>query len=297
MSQLRLIILGVIVLLFAGCGKSNKEATEQPAPKPEQQAAEPAPAPPVQESASTAAEPAPKAPNTGATRKPAVKAKIEKETPPVQTARTVGAGATSPEEAAVPPPAKSVVPDRQEVAIPASPKPPEPKIFTIPDGTVINVRLQEALDSGINKSGNNFSATLDQNLSVGRDIVVPRGSLMTGKISHVARSGRVEGRASMTLQLVSLSTANHTYPIQTEILSFEAESTKKKDATKVGVGAGLGAVIGAIAGGGKGAAIGAAVGAGAGGATVAATRGKEVQLEKEHPLSFILVHDLKIELQ
>jgi len=80
-------------------------------------------------------------------------------------------------------------------------------------------------------------------------------------------------------------------------LSFQADSTKKQDATKVGVGAGLGAVIGAIAGGGKGAAIGAAAGAGAGGATVAATRGKEIQLAAEHKLNFALSHDVSVKLQ
>jgi outer membrane lipoprotein SlyB len=87
------------------------------------------------------------------------------------------------------------------------------------------------------------------------------------------------------------------YALQTDTLSFEAESTKKKDATKVGIGAGLGAVIGAIAGGGKGAAIGAAVGAGAGGATVVATRGKEVVLDAEHKLSFELRRDVSVKLQ
>jgi outer membrane lipoprotein SlyB len=101
----------------------------------------------------------------------------------------------------------------------------------------------------------------------------------------------------MSMQLLSVTISDQTYPIQTEILSFEAESTKKKDATKVGLGAGLGAVIGAIAGGGKGAAIGAAVGAGAGGATVIATRGKELKFDAEHKLSFALTRDVSVKLQ
>ena len=90
---------------------------------------------------------------------------------------------------------------------------------------------------------------------------------------------------------------NQTYPLQTEILTFEAESTKKKDAAKVGVGAGIGAVIGAIAGGGKGAAIGAAVGGGAGGATVLATRGNEVKFQAEDELSFVLTREVTVKLE
>jgi outer membrane lipoprotein SlyB len=101
----------------------------------------------------------------------------------------------------------------------------------------------------------------------------------------------------MSLQLTGLTVDKQTYPLHTEILSFEAESTQKKDATKVGVGAGIGAVIGAIAGGGKGAAIGAAVGAGAGGATVIATRGKEIKFDPEQRLNFVLRDDVTIKLQ
>jgi hypothetical protein len=159
------------------------------------------------------------------------------------------------------------------------------------------VRLQDALDSAVNKTGDTFRAILDKDIVVDDAVVAPRGSILDGKLSNVTRSGRVEGRAGMSMQLTSLTVGNQTYPLQTEILSFEAESTKKKDATKVGIGAGLGAVIGAIAGGGKGAAIGAAVGAGAGGATVVATRGKEVKLDAEQAFSFVLRNSISIKLQ
>jgi hypothetical protein len=124
-----------------------------------------------------------------------------------------------------------------------------------------------------------------------------RGSIVEGKLSHVEQSGRIEGRATISLQLTNLLIGNEPYALQTQIITTEAESTKKKDATKVGVGAGLGAVIGAIAGGGKGAAIGAAVGAGAGGATVAATRGKEVHFDAESKLTFALGREVRVKLK
>jgi outer membrane lipoprotein SlyB len=100
----------------------------------------------------------------------------------------------------------------------------------------------------------------------------------------------------MSMQLVTLEVGGRSYPILSDILSFEAESTKKEDVAKVGIGSGIGAIVGAIAGGGKGAAIGAAVGAGAGGATVAATRGKELKYEVEHPFEFALDGDVQIAL-
>jgi uncharacterized protein YcfJ len=99
------------------------------------------------------------------------------------------------------------------------------------------------------------------------------------------------------MKLVQLTIENQSYSLQTESLSNEAPSTKKKDAAKVGIGAGLGALIGGITGGGKGAAIGSAVGAGAGGATVVATRGDELHFESEHKLTFVLQNDIRIRLQ
>jgi hypothetical protein len=68
------------------------------------------------------------------------------------------------------------------------------------------------------------------------------------------------------------------YEIETSAYAQEAQGTKKKDATKIGIPAAGGAVIGAIAGGKKGAAIGGAIGGGAGTAAVLATRGDEVEL-------------------
>jgi hypothetical protein len=188
---------------------------------------------------------------------------------------------------------------REKAPEPVPPEvvPPKPKFATIAEGTKISVRLQDALDSSVNQSGDTFRTILDKDIVVDGQVVAPRGCILEGKLSNVKRSGRVEGRASMTLQLTSLAVGEQTYALQTDILSFEAESTKKKDATKVGIGAGIGAVIGAIAGGGKGAAIGAAVGGGAGGATVLATRGDEVKFEPEAAFSFALQNSVSVRLQ
>ena len=179
----------------------------------------------------------------------------------------------------------------------APPAPTQPRYATLGAGTVIPVRLQDSLDTAVNKTGDTFRAVVDEDLLSGNRVVVPRGSVVEGKLTYVERSGRVKGRAAMSLQLVSMQVDGRTYPLQTEILSFEAEATKSEDATKVGVASGIGAAIGAIAGGGKGAAIGAAVGAGAGGATVAATRGKELQYSPEQQFQFALNEAVQIRLR
>jgi hypothetical protein len=284
MSIAKYAFCALLLIGFAGCTKKDQEnAAQQPPAETQQTASQPQAQPAVPESI-----PAPEAARPVTTQQPAHAA----------AGTTKKAVKSAPKSEAATPAvenAPAAAPKPAEIAAP--PKPPEPRFATLAEGTKVEVRLQEALDSAVNKTGDTFSAILDKDIVVGGAVVAPRGSVLDGKLSNVTRSGKVEGLASMSIQLTSLTVAKQTYPLQTEILKFEAESTKKKDATKVGIGAGIGAVIGAIAGGGKGAAIGAAVGGGAGGAAVIATRGKEVKFDAEQALSFVLRNSISIKLQ
>jgi hypothetical protein len=117
-----------------------------------------------------------------------------------------------------------------------------------------------------------------------------------GQLTEVVPSGKVKGRAKMTLQLRELRTEEGSYPIESDQISAESEGGLKEDATKVGIGAGIGAVVGAIAGGKKGAAVGTAIGGGTGTAAVLLTKGSEVEFGAEQEFQFQLVEDLKVTL-
>jgi hypothetical protein len=284
MSHIKHILCGLILIAFAGCSTATKESTEQPPPVSQESATQAEPAQPASEETQQAAAPAPSRSTTPARE-------------PSRAARRAQAPQDVQKPVAERHEPEAVLPARQALEEPAALKAPEPRYATIPSGTSIQVRLQDPLDSAVNESGDTFRAIVDKDIEVNGNVVAPRGSIVEGKLTNVKRSGRVEGRASMSLQLVDLKIDQQSYPLQTEVLAFEAESSKKSDATKVGIGAGLGAVIGAIAGGGKGAAIGAAVGGGAGGATVLATRGKEVKFDAEQKFSFILNKDISVNLK
>jgi hypothetical protein len=287
MARVKFVLLVFLLMVFAGCSKTNQDATSQQPPSGNQQTvAQPETQQATPESATQTTAPEPSG-ATANTQKP-VSTGAAKSSGSAQKPRSVAT--TQGAEGAAPAGSKAL-----DTA--AAPKAPEPRYATLAEGTGMQVRLQDALDTATNQTGDAFRAILDKDIEAGGAIVVPRGSVLEGKLSHAERSGRMQGRAAMSLQLTSLTIGKQTYPIQSDILAFEADSTKKKDATKVGVGAGLGAVIGAIAGGGKGAAIGAAVGAGAGGATVVATRGKELRFEAEHRLNFKLRNSVDIKLQ
>lgn len=165
--------------------------------------------------------------------------------------------------------------------------PREPQAVTIKPGTLLQVRLGERLASDRNVSGDTFMAALDQPLVIDGWVIAERGARVLGHIAEADQAGRVQGVASLSLQLDSLTTADG-QKIQLRTASFlrKGEASRKDDAVKIGIGTAIGAAIGAAVGGGKGAAIGAASGGAAGAGTVLATRGKAAVLESETRLSF-----------
>jgi hypothetical protein len=139
------------------------------------------------------------------------------------------------------------------------------------------------------KTGEAFSAVLDEALTQGDWLIADRGASVEGTIVNSDPGGRVKGVASVTVAITSLTTADgQRIALDTEGYTHLAKTTKKKDAAKVGIGAGVGAAIGAIAGGGKGAAIGAGVGGAAGTGAVLATRGDPAVIPAETAISFAL---------
>jgi len=171
-----------------------------------------------------------------------------------------------------------------------------PQSVTLPQGTALKVRLIPTLSTETHKGGETFEATLAEPLVVGGQTVVPRGASVTGKVVESDAGGRVKGVAHIAVQMTSLAVnGGRQVSVVTDTVSHEANTTKGKDAAKVGIGSGVGAAIGAIAGGGKGAAIGAAAGGAAGTGVVLATRGEAAVLPSESVLTFTLQAPVQIQ--
>src|SRR5688572_25594255 len=134
-----------------------------------------------------------------------------------------------------------------------------PSTITVPGGTVLTVRLGEALGSKISQPGQTFSATTAQAVKVGEATVIPAGSPVSGTVIDAKPLGRFKGGARLQLQLDSVTVNGKDYDIETATVARAQKGKGKRSAAMIGGGAGAGAVIGALAGGGSGAAIGAAV--------------------------------------
>jgi hypothetical protein len=150
--------------------------------------------------------------------------------------------------------------------------------FVVQNNTKITAVLRNAIDTKVSQNGDRFQLEVTSPSQF-------RGAIIEGRIANTNQSGRVSGRANLSMEFDTIRLTNgQTYRFAGFIDSVRAangdnvqvnnEGTVRdsnqttKTVTRAGIGAALGAIIGAIAGGGQGAAIGAAVGAGAGAGTV-----------------------------
>jgi hypothetical protein len=217
---------------------------------------------------------------TGQVKTPAAQQKVEqiaKDEPGetgVDDQTTVQADAT-----AAPAPAQAMAP-------PPPPPAPAPQPIVVPSGTMLTVRVGQALSSKTSQTGQTFLATLAQPVSVGGMRAIPSGATLSGTVVTAKAKGKIKGEGELTLQLTSVTVKGQTYPIQTAVLENTTKGKGKRTAVTTGGGAAGGALIGGIAGGGKGAGIGALVGAGAGLLGGAMTGNQQIEIPAESALSF-----------
>jgi hypothetical protein len=188
--------------------------------------------------------------------------------------------------------APQAAPNNTPPAPPPAPQPPAE--ITVPDGTVLAIRMLDTLDSETANPGDPFRATLNSPVQVDGRIVIPADADINGRVVDVHAAGRFKGSGLLTIEMTKVSFNGRTYAIHTDQWSKQTEGRGKGTTEKVGGGAALGAIIGAIAGGGKGAGIGAAVGAGAGGITQAAIRAAQIKLGPESLLTFHLAQPVTV---
>ena len=169
-----------------------------------------------------------------------------------------------------------------------------PKPIVLPAGTVLTVRLGQAVGSKISQPGQSFTATLAQAVQVEGKDAIPAGASASGTVVDAKPLGRFKGGASLQLKLVSINVKGSDQPIETSSVVRTESGKGKRTAVLAGGGAGVGALIGGLAGGGKGAVIGALAGGGAGTGGAAFTGNKDIVLPAESALSFKLEQPLEI---
>jgi hypothetical protein len=197
----------------------------------------------------------------------------------------------APVAASDPPPVQAPSAEQPVQQVPAR----QPHSVTLEPGMSVAIRVNEALSTEHNYTGDTFRATLDSPIIINGFIIAEKGSKVLGRVVNAEKPGRVQGVADLSLALTEINTSDgQRIGIQTSSIDEKGGSNTGRNAGKVAGGAALGAIIGAIAGGGKGAGIGAGIGGAAGAGDVMLTHGKAAVIPNETVLTFRLAEPVTI---
>jgi BON domain len=173
-------------------------------------------------------------------------------------------------------------------AAPAAPPQPVVKEITLAVGTVIPVRISEALDTKTAQPNDVFHGALASDLGGQGVIAIRQGAPIVGRVIDAREAAHFKGSSLLSLELTEMMAGGKKVSLVTDPYVQEGAGRGKNTAVKAGGGAVLGAIIGGIAGGGKGAAIGTLAGGAAGTGVNAATRGEQVVIPAETLVNFQL---------
>lgn len=167
----------------------------------------------------------------------------------------------------------------------------------IPQGSHVLLRLVNSISTRTASVGDYVYMTTATPIVAGGGVVVPVGSYVQGVVTQAQRSGRVKGRAELSIRIESLTLpSGKVVKIAPHLRSVDSDGTEQKvdkeggveqggskgtDAAKIATTGGMGAAIGGLTDRSwKGAGIGAGAGGAVGLATVLLTRGREVELKQ-----------------
>lgn len=164
----------------------------------------------------------------------------------------------------------------------------------VPAGSVIRVRVNQAMDSRKTAPGTVFDGIVLSNVIAGGAVAIPRGAFVQGVVADARRGGQLTGQGGFSLQLTQVTLGDRTYPLVSDFWSHQgASKTGNTVGNTVGMGA-VGALIGAVAGGGVGAAVGAGIGGIAGLGVSSASRQGEATMPAEAIVSFRLTQPTEL---
>jgi len=89
---------------------------------------------------------------------------------------------------------------------------------TLPAGTLLTVRLKNAVSTDSLGSSGNFDAVLDDAVLIGGSALLPRGARVAGRVESSRTSGFENNRGYIRLTLDSVNVAGRDLPIQTSSL-------------------------------------------------------------------------------
>jgi len=202
------------------------------------------------------------------------------------------------------PPSQAKAPDN------VAPAPVSAELI-IPAGTKVPVALKHAISTKSTKDGDAVYAETTFPVVVHDRVVIPAGTYVQGRISHIQRAGHVKGRAEVLMHFTTLI-----YPSGYTVLlpgavedapgvdktsvkdqegTIRGDSQAGQKAGTIAETAGTGAVVGGLSNGGKGALIGAGIGGAIGTAIGLFSRGNDVKLDAGTTVEVVIQRDVPLD--
>jgi hypothetical protein len=193
----------------------------------------------------------------------------------------------------------------------ASTAPNKAEELMIPAGTKVPVSLKHAISTKSTREGDAVYAETTFPVVANGRVLIPSGTYVQGRISHIKQAGRIKGRAEVLMHFTTLI-----YPSgYTVLLPASVENAPGVDKTKIkdqegtiradgqkgekiataAETAATGTVIGAATAGGKGALIGAGIGGAVGTAIGLLTRGNDVKLDAGTTIEMVIQRDVPLD--
>jgi type IV secretion system protein VirB10 len=195
-------------------------------------------------------------------------------------------------------------------AVTASTNPPAVKELLIPSGTRVPIALKESVSTKNSREGDSVYAETTFPVVVDGHILIPAGTYVQGRISHIQRGGHIKGRAEVLMHFstliypsgytVMLPGAVENAPGVDKTTTREEGTIRSDSQTAEKVGtvastAGTGAVVGGLSNGGKGALIGAGIGGAVGTAIGLLTRGNDVKLDAGTTIEMVIQREVSVD--
>ncbi len=183
--------------------------------------------------------------------------------------------------------------------------------LTIPAGTKVPLSLKHAISTRQSREDDAVYAETTFPVVANDRVLIPAGTFVQGRITHIQRAGRIKGRAEVLIHFTSMIyPSGYTVMLPGAVQNApgvdktgvkDGEGTIRADsdkAQKIGQVAGsgaTGAIIGAAADGGKGALIGGGIGGAVGTAIALLTRGNEVKMDAGTTLEMVIQREVSVD--
>jgi len=172
---------------------------------------------------------------------------------------------------------------------------PAPGNVSVPSGTEMAIRINQTINVKHAYAGQRFSGEVAEPISRGGEVIIPRGTPVSGRIDAAHRRGHFKGASVLELRLTTMTLNGNEYSLDTREHVNAKRGKGRRSAGFIGGMTGVGMIIGGVATGGLGVALGGAAGAGAGTLIAGATGNRDIVIHAESVVHFRLADDLVVQ--